>query len=76
MDELLQLVFGAIATLGAIATAMKHDPFDKLISLGLIAAGTVPFIVARGLLDVSVAVSIIGPLGTIFILLLCGGDGR
>lgn len=76
MDELLQLAFGMIAILGAIATALRSDPFDKLISLGLIAAGTVPFIVARGLLDVAVAVSIIAPLGTIFILLLCEGEGR
>lgn len=76
MDEVFQVIFGGIAVLGALGTAVMIDPYDKLVSLGLVVAGAVPFIVARGLLDVAIAVSIIAPLGTIFILLLLGGKAE
>jgi energy-converting hydrogenase A subunit D len=71
MNELYALVFGFIALLGGVTTAVYRDPFDKLISLALLAAGTFPFIVDRGYLDVAAATALIAPLGTIFILTVC-----
>lgn len=69
MNELLMLVFGAMVVLGAIATILSHDLFDKLISLGIIVAGIMPFLADRGLLDVLTATALIAPLSTIFILM-------
>ena len=46
-------------------------PFDKLISLSVLIAGVFPFIVDRGLLDVAIALALIAPLSTIFILMAC-----
>ncbi|MDD1710440.1 MAG: EhaD family protein [Methanoregulaceae archaeon] len=69
MNELLILVFGAMVVLGAIATIISRDLFDKLISLGIIVAGIMPFLADRGLLDVLAATALIAPLSTIFILM-------
>ena len=69
MNEVLMVVFGAMLILGAIATVMARDPFDKLISLGIIVAGIMPFLADRGLLDVLTATALIAPLSTIFILM-------
>lgn len=69
MNELLMFVFGAMVVLGAITTILSHDLFDKLISLGIIVAGIMPFLADRGLLDVLAATALIAPLSTIFILM-------
>ena len=69
MNELLILVFSAMVVLGAIATIISRDLFDKLISLGIIVAGIMPFLADRGLLDVLAATALIAPLSTIFILM-------
>jgi energy-converting hydrogenase A subunit D len=71
MNELYVLIFGFIALLGGVTTAIYRDPFDKLISLALVAAGIFPFIVDRGYVDVAAAAALIAPLGTIFILMVC-----
>jgi energy-converting hydrogenase A subunit D len=71
MNEIYAVVFGLITLLGAVTTAMYRDPFDKLISLSLLAAGIFPFLVDRGYLDVAAATALIAPLSTIFILLVC-----
>lgn len=71
MIEAMQLAFGFITLVGALGTAFSSSPFDKLISLGVLAAGVIPFIVDRGYLDVAVALALIVPIGTIFILLVC-----
>jgi energy-converting hydrogenase A subunit D len=71
MDELYALLFGFITLLGGVTTAVYRDPFDKLISLSLVAAGIIPFIVDRGYLDVAAATALIAPLGTIFTLMVC-----
>jgi energy-converting hydrogenase A subunit D len=71
MIEALVLIFAAIATLGAIATLLQENPFDKLISLGMLSAGVIPFIVDRGYLDVAIAFALIVPVSTFFILLVC-----
>ncbi len=73
MDELLQFAFGFIAIAGAIGAWLSYDPIDRLVALALVPAGVTPFIVSRGLLDVATAVSVIAPLGTIFLLLGCRG---
>ncbi len=71
MHEIYAGIFGAIVLIGAITTALHRDPFDKLISLSLLAAGIFPFLVDRGYLDVAAATALIAPLSTIFILLVC-----
>jgi energy-converting hydrogenase A subunit D len=69
MNEFLMIIFGAMVVLGAIATIISRDLFDKLISLGIIVAGIMPFLADRGLLDVLAATALIAPLSTIFILM-------
>lgn len=63
---------GALVILGTILTIRESDPFRKLISLGIMIGGVIPFVVARGLLDVAIAVALIAPLSTIFTLMICG----
>lgn len=75
MIELLQAVYGLIAITGAISTAYQKNPFDKLISLGVLAGGIIPFIIDRGYLDVGITVALIVPVTTIFILLVCTREG-
>jgi energy-converting hydrogenase A subunit D len=70
MNEIYAVVFGLITLLGAVTTALHRDPFDKLISLSLLAAGIFPFLVDRGYLDVAAATALIAPLSTIFILMV------
>ena len=55
------------------AAIFNRDPFDKLISLSVLIAGIFPFIVDRGFLDVAIALALIAPLSTIFILMVCQG---
>lgn len=71
MLDLLQIVFGSVALIGAIAASFYKDPFDKLIAIGVLAGGAIPFIVDRGYLDVAIAVALIVPVTTIIILLVC-----
>jgi energy-converting hydrogenase A subunit D len=71
MNELYVILFGFITLLGGVTTAVYRDPFDKLISLSLMAAGIFPFIVDRGYVDVAAATALIAPLGTIFTLMVC-----
>lgn len=71
MDNLIAVIFGLIALAGAAATAVHRNPYDKLIALGIMIGGILPFIVDRGYLDVAAATALIAPLGTIFILHVC-----
>jgi energy-converting hydrogenase A subunit D len=70
MIEVLSFLFAAIAVIGAVATLLQENPFDKLISLGMLSAGVIPFIVDRGYLDVAIAFALIVPVTTFFILLV------
>jgi energy-converting hydrogenase A subunit D len=76
MIEELLYVFAAIALIGTLTAAFSRSPFDKLIGIGVIAAGVLPFVVYRGYLDVAVAVALIIPVTTIIILLICGRDAQ
>lgn len=71
MTELFAILAVLLALIGGIATLSVKDPFDKLITLGILVAGTVIFMVNRGYLDVAIVVSLMMPIGTLFILLLC-----
>ncbi|MDV2482511.1 DUF2108 domain-containing protein [Methanoculleus sp. Wushi-C6] len=71
MDEILVVLFAAVALIGAAGTYFQRDRFNKLIAVGITFGGIVPFIVARGYLDVAIVVSLIVPITTIIILLLC-----
>lgn len=59
------LIFGAMVILGTLAAVISRDLFDKLISLGIIVAGIMPFLADRGLLDVLTATALIAPLSTL-----------
>ncbi len=66
----LEVAFGLVALLGALSTALIRDSYGKVISLGILVAGILPFIVDRGYLDVAIAVSLIAPVATIFVLMV------
>ncbi|MCQ2356207.1 MAG: EhaD family protein [Methanocorpusculum sp.] len=71
MTELFAVLAVLLALIGGIATLSVKDPFDKLITLGILVSGAVIFMVSRGYLDVAIVVSLMMPIGTLFILLLC-----
>jgi energy-converting hydrogenase A subunit D len=71
MDELVMAAAAILILAGMAAAIRNRDPFDKLISLSVLIAGIFPFIVDRGLLDVAIALALIAPLSTIFILIAC-----
>ena len=76
MNDILSVIFGAIIIVGLIATVISRDPFDKLISLGILIGGIMPFLADRGLLDVLAATALIAPLSTIFILMAMRRKGN
>jgi len=76
VDDILVLLFAAVALIGALGAYFQRDRFDKLIALGIVYGGIVPFIAARGYLDVLIAVSLIVPITTIIVLPLCRRDTR
>ncbi len=76
MIEALLYAFAGIALIGTVSAASMRDPFDKLIGIGVIAAGVLPLVVYRGYLDVAVAVALIVPVTTIIVLLVCRRDAR
>ena len=71
MDEIILAASAILILIGMAATIFNRDPFDKLISLSVMIAGVFPFIIDRGLLDVAIALALIAPLSTIFILMAC-----
>ncbi len=68
MDEILVVLFAAVALIGVLGTYLQRDRFDKLIAVGIIYGGVVPFIVDRGYLDVAIVISLIIPITTIIVL--------
>lgn len=74
MNEILMVLFSGMILLGALATIHSKDPFDKLISLGILVAGVMPFFADRGFLDILAATALIAPLSTIFILMAMRRD--
>lgn len=74
MNEILMVLFSGMILLGALATILSKDPFDKLISLGILVAGVMPFFADRGFLDILAATALIAPLSTIFILMAMRRD--
>ncbi|MBT0733248.1 DUF2108 domain-containing protein [Methanoculleus bourgensis] len=70
----LEVTFGLIALAGAVSAALIRDSYGKLISLGILVGGIVPFVVDRGYLDVAIAVSLIAPIATIFVLMAVRRD--
>ncbi len=69
MNELMSVIFAGIVLIGTFATIFSRDPFDKLICLGIVVGGIMPFFADRGLLDILAATALIAPLSTIFILM-------
>lgn len=74
IDDISILLFGFLAIAGTLMAAFSREEFEKLISIGIIAAGIMPFIIAGGYTDVAIAVSLIAPVTTIFILMVCRSD--
>lgn len=71
MNEIMAILFGTLVIIGTLATVFSPRPFDKLISLGILIGGIMPFLADRGLLDVLAATALIAPISTIFILMVC-----
>lgn len=71
MNDPVIIACGALLVLGTLLTIKESDPYRKLISLGIMIGGAMPFIVDRGLHDVAIAVALIAPLSTIFTLMIC-----
>ncbi len=72
MTDLILILAIFLALFGGIAALQVRSAFDKLICLGILTAGVVLFLVEKGYLDVAIVVSLLMPVGTIFILLLLG----
>ena len=70
MIPVLEIAFGFIALVGAISAALIRDSYGKLISLGVLVAGILPFVVDRGYIDVAITVALIAPIATIFVLMV------
>jgi len=66
--EGLQIAFGLIMVLGCLSAAVSRNPFDKLISLAILAGGIMPFIIDYGYIDVAIVVALVTPITTIFLL--------
>ncbi|OPY39106.1 MAG: hypothetical protein A4E35_00340 [Methanoregula sp. PtaU1.Bin051] len=71
MIDTVMIACVALILIGMAATIAARDPFDKLISLSVMIAGVFPFIADRGYLDVAIAVALVAPISTIFILMAC-----
>ena len=71
MTELFIILAALLALIGGIATHLVKSPFDRLITLGILVSGAVILMILRGYLDVAIVVSLMMPIGTIFILLPC-----
>lgn len=71
MNEIMAILFGALVIIGTLATVFSPRSFDKLISLGILIGGIMPFLADRGLLDVLAATALITPISTIVILMVC-----
>jgi energy-converting hydrogenase A subunit D len=71
MDMILIAVCSVLVILGTGAAVLEKDPFKKIISLSVLVSGIYPFIIDRGFLDVAMAIALIIPLSTIFLLMAC-----
>ena len=71
MDILIYLA-AFLVLVGGLATLFVRSAFNKLIMLGILAAGAILFFVADGFLDAAIAVALPMPVGTLFILFLLG----
>ncbi len=70
MNEVVTAGCALLVLFGTTLTIYERDAFDKLISLSVLVAGVIPFIVARGYLDIATATALIAPLSTIFTLMV------
>ena len=70
--DILTLMAAALVLLGGLAALISRSAFNKLILLGVLTAGAVMFCVKGGYLDAAIAVSLLMPVGTLFILFLMG----
>jgi len=70
----VQLIFGLMVVGGATVAVLWKTPFDKLIAVGIVAGGIMPFMAEKGYLDVLILVSLIVPLSTIILLRIVRGD--
>ncbi len=76
MESVITFALAGLIFLGAVATALWKNPFDKLIGISILSAGVIPLIVTRGYLDVAIVISLVIPITTILVLLLLGREVR
>ena len=70
--DILLFMAAALVLVGGIAVLLARSAFNKLILLGVLAAGAIMFFVRDGYLDAAIAVSLLMPVGTLFFLFLMG----
>ncbi len=70
--DILTILAAVLILVGGFATLFYRSAFDKLIMLGVLTAGAIMFLVRDGYLDVAIAVALLMPVGTLFILFLLG----
>ena len=70
--DILTLMAAFLILVGGIAALISKSAFNKLILLGILAAGAILFFVADGFLDAAIAVALLMPVGTLFVLFLLG----
>ena len=54
VNDILAILFAAVAIIGAVSAHIQHDRFNKIIAVGIIFGGIIPFIVDRGYLDIAI----------------------
>lgn len=74
MMDYLVAIFGIIAIIGAVSTYIRENPFDKLIGIAVMTGGIIPFVAAKGYLDVAIVIALVVPVTTIFLLQAAGRD--
>ena len=70
--DILTLMAAFLILVGGIAALISKSAFNKLILLGVLTAGAVMLFVKDGFLDAAIAVALLMPVGTLFILFLLG----
>lgn len=70
--DIIILLAVFLVLIGGISALLSRSAFNKLIMLGVLTAGAVLFFVKGGYLDAALAVSLLMPVGTLFILFLLG----
>lgn len=78
MIDILMILAAVLIVIGGLAALFMRSAFNKLIMLGILTTGGVLCFVKLGYLDAAIVVSLLMPVGTLFVLFLLGKkqDGK